>query len=413
MPGGGRAAMMKRKAAQKQAATTSTNNKATKTKTIKKKLSLEELIEEGEKYAQEYKLDMAVKSFKEALSIDTNNTLLMDTIGELMLELGELKQAKQYFTKSIETNPNDSSSKYMNLGQLLGGADAIRCYTKGIEIMETELKELIAGAPQQVVATTQQKQKEQQQAQQQQTKNQLQQNNKNKKTKDGRLVEDQRIDIGDDQDEEEMLDDDEEDGEVDQVFILKDQICSALCSLAELYLTDECFDEEAEVKCETHLRKAIEYTPMSPEPYSLLASMKISQVKNDDALDLLNHSYSLWSSLEVDQRPSLEYRYGIAQMFVELDQCRTAVDILETLVYEQDNIAEIWHTLGVVYDRLKEPRSALECLESAAQLLSIAHDGMDEELQAQIDSLLPKVQKDVELLPPEEDDDEEDEDMEE
>eukprot|EP01133_Synstelium_polycarpum_P018385 gene18385-22003_t len=364
-----------------------------------KKLTAQELIAMAEGYIEEFKVDMAIKTFKEALVVEPRNTLVMDTLGELLLEMGELDKAKQYFIRSVQTDPEDSSSKYMNLGQLLGGEDAIRCYNKGIELMERDLKTMVAQQPQ--VPAHQQASRQ---------ANKASNNNTSKKDNSDVRTATKIRDIHNDYDDEEGENFDDEEEEMDPIDVMKDQICSALCSIAELYLTDEC----AEVECEKHLLRAIEHMPMSPEPYSLLASMKISQVKNEDALQALSHSYSLWSNVDEDKRPSLEYRFGIAQMFIELDQHRTAVDILEVLVYEQDNIAEIWYSLGLVYHNLKDPRSALECLETATKLLAIAHDGVDEDLKRQIDELIGPIQKEVSLLPPEEEEEEDkDEEMQE
>jgi anaerobic ribonucleoside-triphosphate reductase len=38
---------------------------------------------------------------------------------------------------------------------------------------------------------------------------------------------------------------------------LKKQIAKAYCSIGEIYLTDLCYDVEAEIKCETAINKAL------------------------------------------------------------------------------------------------------------------------------------------------------------
>ncbi|EGC38879.1 hypothetical protein DICPUDRAFT_53050 [Dictyostelium purpureum] len=349
----------------------------------KKQVTAEQYIEEGEKHAATYHFDKALECFKNALILEPENTLVMDTIGEILLESGDLEQAKSYFYKSIQVNSDDSATKYMNLGQLVGGDDALKCYNKGVEIMERELKKLIALTP-----------------------------TGEEQNKVPKPLKPQQLD--DDNDEEKMDDEEEEEEEEEEspIAIIKAQLCSALCSKAELYLTDQCFDDDAETQCETSLLKAIEYSPYSPEPYSLMASMKISQVKNTDAIQYLNKSYSLWETSDIDDRPEFDYRYNIALLFIELKQNRTAVDILEQLVNEQDNIAEVWYTLGVVYNSLDEPLSAQDCLSTAKDLLKITKI-KDRELEKLVSDLLKKVEKDVSLLPPEElnqfnDDDDED-----
>lgn len=339
--------------------------------TTKKELTSEEYIQQGEKYASEYHFDKALSSFENALKLDPINTLVMDTIGEILVENGDIEKAKTYFLKSIKTDPEDSPSKYMNLGQLVGGDDALNCYRKGIQIMERELKQLIK--------------------EQGSKYNDLQHIPRPLKSSSP---------VGEDDDGEDTVYESDED---DPIIILKQQLCSALCSISELYLTDQCFDDDAEDQCESNLKRAIGYSPNSPEPYSLMASMKISQVKNQEAIEYLNKSYQLWEHSDIDDRPEFDYRFNISLLFIELKENRTAVDILEQLVNEQDNIAELWYTLGVVYNNLNEPLSAQECLITSKELLKIAApQGRDEELEHLTNTLLKKVEIDVSKLSPEE-----------
>lgn len=51
----------------------------------------------------------------------------------------------------------------------------------------------------------------------------------------------------------------------DETCVIMNQICSTQCSIAELYLTDLCFEEDAEAACQTALDQAIEMDQGSPE----------------------------------------------------------------------------------------------------------------------------------------------------
>jgi hypothetical protein len=44
--------------------------------------------------------------------------------------------------RSIELAPNENFTKYMNLGQILQGKEALAAYTKGLELMTNERQRL-------------------------------------------------------------------------------------------------------------------------------------------------------------------------------------------------------------------------------------------------------------------------------
>ncbi|KYQ94049.1 hypothetical protein DLAC_04322 [Tieghemostelium lacteum] len=363
----------------------SNNNKKKSQASIKKKKnvankkikSIEDWVEEGDNYSDKFDFEKAVHCYEEALKLDGGNTTIIDTLGELSLELGRINKAKQYFIKSIQLNAEDNASKYMNLGQITGGEDAVKLYIKGIQIMERELSDLLK----------------------QSKKKKNNNNNNNSKNVSKKTKKDNEDDDKMDQDDDDDDEDDEE--EYDPVLDIKENICSGLCSIAELYLTDQCFDDNAEVECENNLLKAINISPFRPEPYSLMASMKISQRKNNEAVEYLTKSYSLWENADLDERPDFDYRFNVSLLFIELGQNRIAVDILEHLVNEQDNISEVWYTLSLAYMELNEAISAQDCIITARELLNIAMDGRDPSLEEQISSIEKRINDAVSLLPPE------------
>ena len=53
-------------------------------------------------------------------------------------------------------------------------------------------------------------------------------------------------------------------------------ISSAFCSLAEVYLTDACFADEAEGRCQEYCQKALEYDATNPEAYQVMANYLLS-----------------------------------------------------------------------------------------------------------------------------------------
>ena len=46
----------------------------------------------------------------------------------------------QCFGRAIEVNPEEGHGKYMYMGQLMSGLDAIQCFRKGVELMEKAMQ---------------------------------------------------------------------------------------------------------------------------------------------------------------------------------------------------------------------------------------------------------------------------------
>ncbi|CAG8497277.1 297_t:CDS:2, partial [Paraglomus brasilianum] len=139
-----------------------------------------------------------------ALSIEPENTQLLETTGTIELELEMYEQAKEHFAKAISISPTKGYSKYMYMGQMSEGLDSVRYFQKGVDLMSNELIQV--------------------------------------------------------------------EGNLDEAKTLRRKISSALCSMTEIYLTDCCFEPDAEMKCDLYLNQALDVDNESPEVYQLLAS---------------------------------------------------------------------------------------------------------------------------------------------
>jgi tetratricopeptide (TPR) repeat protein len=56
----------------------------------------------------------------------------------IQMEMGNMESAKNIYEKLIALSPNEGFSKYMCLGQLSTGTEAINFYKKGLELMTSE-----------------------------------------------------------------------------------------------------------------------------------------------------------------------------------------------------------------------------------------------------------------------------------
>ncbi|KAK9723041.1 hypothetical protein K7432_002197 [Basidiobolus ranarum] len=195
------------------------------------------------------------------------------------------------------------------------------------------------------------------------------------------------------------------------------RISSALCSMAEIYLTDCCFEPNAESQCETFVSSAITVDPSNPEVYQTLASIRLSQQRNDEAKEAVEKSMSLWIKLEPGHPgiPNYDARIGLVKLLMEMGLFEGALNVLEGLQKEDDEVVELWYLYGWAYYLLGEDKSdeekvgnwedARECLESAIKYyhkLQSEDEGIlqhcQELLQVIIGVVGPSVEEEEEIV---------------
>ncbi|GAA5813522.1 hypothetical protein MFLAVUS_007000 [Mucor flavus] len=198
-------------------------------------------------------------------------------------------------------------------------------------------------------------------------------------------------------------------GDSEEAKILASKISSALCSMTEIYLTDCCFEPEAEQKCEEFLQQAQQVDPDHPEVYQLLASVRLSQQRNEEAASMLNKSMELWINKEIGDAsiPIYDTRLSLVKLLLELGMFEHAFTVLENLQKENDEVVDLWYLYGWTYyclgddeERSQEEKFALwadarDCLETAVKLYNLIgsdDDAMFEhsnELIATINQIVP------------------------
>merc|ERR1739838_976100 len=158
--------------------------------------------------------------------------------GTILCEKGNFKAAKERFERAVVLSPEKGYAKYMSLAQLVEGAESVKFFQKGIELMEAQKEKMIIG-------------------------------------------------------EEEEEEEEEAEGAsaapststLTKLEELQSDISRGHISVAEIFLTDLCESEEAPTVCKHHLDKAIETRPNSAEAHQLLASWCISMMDDDEEAD--------------------------------------------------------------------------------------------------------------------------------
>ncbi|XP_073533517.1 uncharacterized protein [Phyllobates terribilis] len=248
-------------------------NKARK-KTAEK-YSIHQLLEKTEEYLDNFNFEMAQLFCQRALDLEPENLEILDMMGNICMELGNAEKAKQVFLKAVDLSPEKGHAKYMCLGQIHGKEEALQYFQKGLDVMicAYQSQPQVSGAA----------------------------------------------------------------NFSDEMEVTTKDLSAALCSVAEIYLTDLCMEEGAGDKCKEAITNALGYHPSSPEALQLMASYLFSMEQPQSTL------------------PPYESRITTAKLLIEAEDFELATEVLDGLLEEDDEVIQVWYLLGwVCYLQAKE-----------------------------------------------------------
>ncbi|XP_070823504.1 uncharacterized protein [Chaetodon trifascialis] len=279
------------------------------------KYSVQQLLEKTEEYMDTFDFEMAGLFCQRALDVDSNNLQALDMLGNICSELGDTQKAKEVFLRAVELSPDVGHSKYMYLGQIHTGQEAVDYYTRGIQVLLSALDKQAQPTQAQARAAA-------------------------------------------------------PPDENPELPTAKD-VCIAYCSIAEIYLSDLCMEEGAGDKCREFIERALQYHYDNPEALQLMASYLFSTERNQEGREYLLKSVGLWlpaqkqsaasSSTEQEMQndiPPYESRITTAKLLIESEEYEMAVDVLEGLLEEDDEVVQVWYLSGWVcylqFEKAKE-----------------------------------------------------------
>ncbi|XP_022240394.1 probable assembly chaperone of rpl4 isoform X2 [Limulus polyphemus] len=216
--------------------------------------------------------------------MDSENVQALETLSGVLLELGDLEGGHNALLKSVELSPDQGHTKYLSLGQLSEGLQALDYYQRGIDLLSKAVE---------------------------------------------RLSEDQELDH-------------EAVAKMDQSnesITLKRELSNACCAMAEIYMTDCCFEEDAENKCQTLIQKGILADPKNPEALQCMSNFLLVKEEIEEAKAKMQESLSLWLPKYQAVR---EGRLDSS----DFDPVEEAGEVLEGLVEEDDEVIDTWYLLG-------------------------------------------------------------------
>ncbi|KAI1459382.1 TPR-like protein [Annulohypoxylon moriforme] len=325
---------------------------------------------------------LAQKALEQAATDSDDQLLALNFLGQINLELGDFEAARAHFLQAVEIDGDGSKDeavgggpeKFLCLAQLSeeGGRDSVGWFERGA----TALKALIAVREE-------------------------------RNSGSRRKSEDAEAAI--------VLDE------------LKKKLAMTLCSVAEVYMTDLSWEEDAEQRCEALVTEATLVAPDFAETWQTLANVRISQERVDDAKAALTRSLELWKDLppEDPSVPDFPSRVALARLLMEVGMEQEAIEVLERLVGEDDQSVEVWYLGGWGLYVMGEKQKAANASEedwkalwissrvwlNQCQHLYALQDYEDERLGEHAKELLSLIAKELGEAPAgEEDDDDEWED---
>ena len=164
----------------------------------------------------------------------------------------------------------------------------------------------------------------------------------------------------------------------------------ALCAMAEVYMTDLSWEEDAEQRCEALVTEAVALCPDRPGVLQTLANVRISQERDEEARSILRTSMESWSgplgkkTIEgeiVDAEddgtlPEFATRISLVRLLMEVGMEQEAVQVCGRLVSEDDESVEAWYLNGwgqiLLAEKTQDDEEVMKLKKSARESLATA-----------------------------------------
>ena len=120
-------------------------------------------------------------------------------------------------------------------------------------------------------------------------------------------------------------------------------------------MTDLCMEPEAEQMCEKLIAEALLLDDNVAESWSILGSIRISQIRNDEARQALEKSWSLFENGLVQNElspASIPAIIRLAQSMIELEMAEPVLDLTTQLTRVDDQIPDMYYLNALAHHQL-------------------------------------------------------------
>ena len=102
---------------------------------VVEKETIAELCDGAQDCLDRYEYDPAQKFIYRALEIDPDSARALELCANMLIEAGDIENAKHCLGRAITVLPDRGHSKYLSMAQLFLGREALNLYTKGIQVL--------------------------------------------------------------------------------------------------------------------------------------------------------------------------------------------------------------------------------------------------------------------------------------
>ena len=95
----------------------------------------EVLVAHAEAALSQMQIENALGYYEQALSMDAENTTIMDSLADIYLSLGESDRAISLLLQSTQLSPEDNPGKYLYIAQLQQGEEALSGYQQALHFL--------------------------------------------------------------------------------------------------------------------------------------------------------------------------------------------------------------------------------------------------------------------------------------
>ena len=306
------------------------------------------------------------------LSAHPQSAALHELLCLCSVGLDAADEALSHIRTACQLDPHGSGDRWMYLGQLQHGTQALEAFRKGAEVYARQRDQVKGQTFSQQAAGT----GDEQQAADMETSN-------------GKEEEEEGE--GEEEEEEEDGSDSSEAVVGARVAALSASLSCAYVSMAELYVTDCCDEAEAEAQCESLLAAACREWPGNAEAAYATANLRLLQSDDDGAgewldrtLVILKQSFDhirqpalslLASATHAGASPlssaaaaSYELRLNVAKLAYELGRHKQCAALLDELLDEDDAFIEVQHLAACAHVQCQHFATARQLASTALDM---------------------------------------------